>query len=108
MVEHLGPLRAGGIDLDPAISEHPPEERLLGGGVLDAVDGDGLRGSAEYARVDLDALVGERVGRGLPADPHHDQPRAGDGDRGQADDGPEVRNAGARLHKEVHDTGDDQ
>src|SRR5712664_2964513 len=105
MVEHLGALCPGGIDLDPAIAEHAPEDGLLGRGVLDAVDGDGLRGSAEHARLDLDPLVGERVGRGLPADPDHDQPRTGDSDRGQADDGPEVRNAGARPHKEVHDAG---
>src|SRR4029077_14307667 len=103
MVEHLRPLRTRGVDLDPSVAEHAPKERLLGRGVLDAVDGDRLRGPTEDSGVDLDALVGERVRSRLPADPDDDQPEPGDRDGDQADDGAEMRNAGAGLHKDVDD-----
>src|SRR5712692_4340337 len=75
MHQDLGALSAGGVDLNAAVAEHPPEQRLLGGAVLPAVDRHRLRLASEDAGLDLDALVGERVRDRLPADPDHDEPQ---------------------------------
>ena len=45
--EHLGPGLAGGVDLDAAVTEDATDERLPGGAVLDAVDGNDLGVAAE-------------------------------------------------------------
>src|SRR2546427_294479 len=80
MHEHLGPLRARGIDLHASIAQDPPDERLPRRAVLDPVDGDDLLRPREHTALELDTLVGQRVNDRPPADPHHDEPQQCDSD----------------------------
>src|SRR5205823_8916782 len=75
MVQDLGALRAGGVDLDAPVADDPAEQRLPGGAVLHTVDGDDLLLAADDARLDGDSLVRERVRHRLPPDPHDDDPQ---------------------------------
>src|SRR5438094_7992672 len=47
MVQDLGALRAGGVDLDAAVADDPAEHRLPGGAVLHPADGQELLLAAE-------------------------------------------------------------
>ena len=106
MVEDLGALRASGVDLHPSIAEDPADHRLLGGAVLDAVDRDDFFLAAEDSALDLDSLVGQRVGDRLPADPHHDKPDDRNRDHQAAQDLAEVRGVEAVVGTEDGEVGD--
>ena len=108
VVEHFSAGRPRGVDLDLAVAKHPAEHALLGAHVLHPVDRDDLFLAAEDARLDRDALVGQRVGDRLPADPDDDEPEQGESDHADREEGPELRHVEAIARSEQRKVGDDR